>query len=82
MLAVGDGSIVSAGPLEDGYAAYESGDYPAALQLFWKIAAQGNAEAEYNVGLLYETGRGPAQDYPEAIRWYRLAAAHGYAASS
>lgn len=81
MLAVGGGSIVCAGPLEDGYAAYESGDYPAALQLFWKMASQGNAEAEYNVGVLYETGRGPAQDFREAISWYRLAAAQGHAAA-
>jgi clan AA aspartic protease (TIGR02281 family) len=81
MLAVGADRIVCAGTLEDGYAAYESGDYPAALQLFWKMAAQGNAEAEYNVGFLYESGRGPAQNYREAIDWHRLAAAQGHAAA-
>jgi TPR repeat protein len=81
VLAVTSGSVVGAGSLEDGYAAYNRGDYPAALQLFWKSASQGNAEAECNVGFLYESGRGPAQNYREAIDWYMLAAAQGYAAA-
>jgi clan AA aspartic protease (TIGR02281 family) len=81
MLVCGGGNVAYAGPLEDGYTAYQSGDYPAALQLFWKAASQGNAEAEYNVGFLYETGRGPAQNYREAIDWYRLAGTQGNAAA-
>jgi hypothetical protein len=81
LLAASGSSIVSAGALEDGYAAYNSGDYPAALQLFWKNASQGNAEAQYNMGFLYENGRGPATDYREAFRWYQLSAAQGYAAA-
>jgi TPR repeat protein len=30
--------------------------------------------AQYNLGVLYDKGRGVSQDYAEAARWYRLAA--------
>ena len=37
------------------------------------------ATAQFNLGLMYWDGRGIPQDYPEALRWYRLAAEQGYA---
>ena len=42
-------------------------------------AAQGNASAQYSLGMAYEKGQGVPQDYQEALKWYRLAAAQGYA---
>ena len=40
-------------------------------------AEQGNAEAQYKLGHMYEDGKGvPAYD-AEAVKWYRLAAAQG-----
>ena len=42
-------------------------------------AEQGNAEAESNLGDMYLTGSGVAQDYAEAAQWYRRAAEQGYA---
>ena len=47
----------------------------------YKLAAdQGNAAAQYNLGLCYRRGQiGVAQDYKEAVRWYRLAANQGQA---
>jgi len=33
--------------------------------------------AEYNLGLMYELGRGVARDAAEAKRWYERAAAKG-----
>ena len=42
-------------------------------------AAQGDAEAQVNLGVRYDTGRGVPQDAAEAMRWYRLAADQGYA---
>ena len=32
------------------------------------------AEAQFNLGVRYDTGEGVPQDYAEAVRWYRLAA--------
>jgi uncharacterized protein len=72
------GSIVRAGPLEDGVAAHDKGDYATALRLWRPLAEQGNAYAQYNLGLMYDYGTGVAQDYREAAKWYRLAAVRGY----
>ena len=42
-------------------------------------AEQGYADAQVNLGLLYDRGRGVAKDDAEAVRWYREAAAKGHA---
>lgn len=70
---------VAAGPLEDGVAAIERGDYAVAQRLFRPLADQGVAAAQYNLGLMYDSGRGVLQDPTEAARWYRLAADQGVA---
>ena len=43
-----------------------------------KEAEQGDASAQYFVGLMYDNGRGVPQDYKEAVRWYRAAAEQGH----
>ena len=46
----------------------------------WKpLADQGDADAQYNLGLMYDYGYGVAEDDAEAARWYRLAADQGHA---
>ena len=45
------------------------------------LAEQGDAEAQYKLGVRYDRGQGVAQDYQEALHWYRLAAAQGYSAA-
>ena len=62
-----------------GIAAYERGDYATALSLFRLAADQGLANAQYNLGVMYERGEGVPQDYKEAVRLYRLAADQGLA---
>ncbi len=42
-------------------------------------AEAGNAVAQCNLALRYDTGDGVQQDDVEAVRWYRLAADQGYA---
>ena len=45
----------------------------------WRaLAEQGDAEVQYNLGGMYQLGRGVPQDYAEAVRWYRLAAGKEY----
>jgi len=41
-------------------------------------AERGNALAQFNLGLHYYDGRGVAQDYTEAVKWFRKAADQGY----
>ena len=40
-------------------------------------AEQGDAEAQFNLGVMYAAGRAVPQDDAEAVRWYRLAAEQG-----
>jgi TPR repeat protein len=75
MLALVGG--VNAGALEDGYAAAERGDYATAYRLWRPLAEQGDAEAQYKLGTMYDIGHGVPQDYVEAHKWYSLAAAAG-----
>jgi TPR repeat protein len=66
-----------AGPLEDGEAAYQRGDYETAVRL-WRLSGdEGNVSAQFNLGLLYSSGQGLPQDYPQALIWYRKAADQG-----
>lgn len=67
----------AAGPFEDAVMAYGRGDYTTSMQLFRPLAEQGNTIAQYNVGVMYENGKGVPQDYTEALKWYRLSAARG-----
>jgi TPR repeat protein len=50
-----------------------------ALKWYLLSAAHGEAAAQFNLGLIYATGKGVPQDYAEAIKWYRLAAEQGFA---
>jgi hypothetical protein len=40
-------------------------------------AEQGNAETQYNLGMLYYEGHGVTQDYVAARHWWEQAAAQG-----
>ncbi|MCH7888391.1 MAG: SEL1-like repeat protein [Proteobacteria bacterium] len=64
---------------EEGVAAYGRGDFPAALREFEDLALQGDAAAQFYLGIMYDRGGGVAQDDGEAVKWHRLAAAQGSA---
>ena len=49
-------------------------DYVASLR---SRAEQGNAFAQWSLGLLYALGQGVTQDYVEARKWYLKAAEQG-----
>ena len=68
-----------AGDYEDGEAAYERKDYATALTKWRRAAQQGDAQAQSNLGVMYQYGQGVEQDYKEAVRWYKLAAQQGNA---
>jgi TPR repeat protein len=40
-------------------------------------AEQGDVNAQNNLGFMYNTGKGVAQDYKEAVKWYTKAAEQG-----
>ena len=44
-----------------------------------QAAEQGDATAQFNLGVMYAKGEGVPQDDAEAVQWYRLAAEQGHA---
>lgn len=49
-----------------------------AVENWRKKAKQGDATAQFNLGLMYQKGDGVAQDYAETAKWYRRSAEQGY----
>ncbi|MDO9312787.1 MAG: tetratricopeptide repeat protein [Nitrosomonas sp.] len=54
-------------------------DYKQAVDWYRKAAAQGDAGAQYNLGVMYFEGKGVPQDYKQAVDCYKKAAAQGNA---
>ena len=52
-------------------------EFTTALQLFTDLANRGMAEAQINLGMMFESGQGVLQNFDEALKWYRLAASQG-----
>ena len=64
---------------DKGLTAYNNGDYATALKEWKPLAEEGDVDAQYYLGVLYDNGDGVPQDYKEAVRWYKLAAEQGVA---
>lgn len=74
---------------EDADDAFKRGDYSTALRIwvslktalskYQPLAEQGNADAQYFLGMAYSKGLGGVdKDYAEAVKWFRLAATQGH----
>ena len=61
----------------DGFDAYNKGDYKTAFNEWKSLAEQGDADAQDKLGLMYENGRGTLKDYKESFKWYHKAAEQG-----
>jgi TPR repeat protein len=77
MLGLACAGNVVAGQFEDAMSALLRGNYSAALRYLQPAAIDGNAAAQYNLGLMYFHGIGVPQDDAEAVKWFRRAAAQG-----
>jgi TPR repeat protein len=64
--------------LGGGYQSYLKGDYQAAYEEWLPLAELGDAEAQYNLGVMYDEGAGIDQDLVTATAWYRKAAEQGF----
>jgi len=69
---------VAGGTFEDAVDANARGDYAKALRLIRPLANDGDATAQFNLGLMYLTGHGVQQDDAAAALWFRKAAEQGY----
>lgn len=61
------------------YVAYDRADYKTALQVWLPTAETGDAEAQVNVGEIFERGAGGEPNYAAALVWYQKAAEKGNA---
>jgi len=68
---------VAAGPLEDAEAAVKRRDYATAVRLVRPLAEQGDASAQYTLGVFYDNGLGVPQDHIRSYMWFDLSAAQG-----
>ena len=57
---------------------FVQGNHKKAIYWYRLSAKKGNANAQFNLGLLYELGRGLLKDRDKAQYWYKLAAAQGH----
>ena len=69
--------IVAAGPLEDADAAAKRRDYATAVRIIRPLAEQGDARAQYTLGVFYDNGLGVPQDRVTSYMWFDLSAAQG-----
>ena len=63
------------GDFFEAYEAFQRGEYEEARAVWSKFAHDGDVDAQFNLGALYENGLGVSQDAEQAARWYRAAAA-------
>ncbi|MCX7206484.1 MAG: tetratricopeptide repeat protein [Proteobacteria bacterium] len=70
-------SMANAG-FNEGLESYNAGNYKLAFKNFSPLAKQGDAQAQFNLGVIYDKGQGVLQDYVQAIAWYRKAAEQGH----
>jgi hypothetical protein len=63
--------------LAEGLKALEEGNYGKAFTEINPLAFEGNAEAQFNFGLMYAKGLWVSQNDGEAVKWYRKAAEQG-----
>ena len=77
-LILGSGAAIAA-DFNKGLEAFYSGDFETASVEWTPLADQGNADAQYTLGFMYEFGRGVPENDKTAVKWYTLAAEQGHA---
>lgn len=65
-----------------GVDAWSRGEHEAAVKEWLGPAANGDADAQFNMGQAYKLGKGVSQDLKRAEAWYRKAAAQGHIKAS
>ena len=72
---------VSASNADDdaGLAAFESGQYERALEAWQPLAEGGDERAQWGLGMMYANGFGVEMNDAEALKWFELSAAQGFA---
>ncbi len=76
-----DPTASRAATLAEAQRAFDQGDVGRAQEIWRGLAASGEAEAAFRLGLMYDLGLGLAPDQVKAFRWYLDAAHRGHTAA-
>ena len=70
---------LNAADFQKGYEAHLKGDYISAIKEWGPLAAQGDAAAQFNIGNMFDFGKGVTEDNAQAVYWYSKSAEQGNA---
>ena len=70
-------TLAQADDYTDGFLAAHRGDYKVAYSKWHTLAEQGDANAQFNLALMYHSGLQVAFDEKKAVYWYQRAAEGG-----
>ncbi len=79
LVAVAFATAPAFADFQTGHDAYKNKDYVTARVEWQPLAEQGDAEAQYFLGTLYQNGWGVLKDDKQSARLMRLSAKQGYA---
>lgn len=68
-----------AGEIDKAVNSYKAGNYKQALTQLQPLAHQGNATAQYYLGIMYANGQGVGNDHKVSAQWVKRAAKQGHA---
>lgn len=71
-------SIAYGNDLQKAQNLFERGEHKKALQIYKKLADQGDPQAQIQLGVMYKLGRGTSRDYVLAAKWFNVAEEKGY----
>ena len=74
---LGSAGVSESADLQKGWDAYKNKDYATALREWKPLAEQGNADAQNNLGVIYNNGWGVLLDFVRAHMWFNIAASSG-----
>jgi TPR repeat protein len=69
--------VAVAADFNKGLEAAQSGDFQTALAEWTPLAEQGDSDAQYNLGVMYDNGYGVPENDKTAVKWYTKAAEQG-----
>ena len=74
-------SFCFAAPLDEAATAYRAGEFEKAMSMATPLAAEGSADAQLIVGLMYRDGTGVSKDERRAFEMFELSAENGNVAA-
>ena len=77
-LAIGSFGVGWSGDFQKGLDAAQRGDYTTALKEWTSLAEQGDAKAQYNLGVMYALGQGVIADKVYAHMWGNILNSNGH----